>query len=148
MGVERTCLIKEELKTAKDLANGEERCPLEYGFDIFCGKWKPRILCLLGASGILRYSELRREMSNVSDAVLAQALKSLVDEGIIERRQFPEIPPRVEYALTEKGQSVIPILKSICRWSRTYEVETNLRAPKNCRGCMQRGADGEASEQF
>ena len=107
MGIDsRTCLLKREAQGEPIVpaAELEERCPLEYGFDIFCGKWKPRILCLLGATGTMRYSELRREMQNVSDAVLAQALKSLADEAIIERRQYPEIPPRVEYALTEKGR--------------------------------------------
>lgn len=138
MGIDsRTCLLKREAQGEPIVpaAELEERCPLEYGFDIFCGKWKPRILCLLGATGTMRYSELRREMQNVSDAMLAQALKSLADEAIIERRQYPEIPPRVEYALTEKGRSAIPILKSICRWSRKYGADAALRAPKNCRGC-------------
>ncbi len=130
----RKCLIRREEQT-EGLAGDEERCPLEYGFEIFCGKWKPRILCLLGTSETMRYSALRREMANVSDTVLAQALKSLADEGIVERRQYAEIPPRVEYTLTEKGRLVLPILKSICRWSRAYGNEATLRSARDCKGC-------------
>ena len=74
------------------------RCPLEYGLDVFGGKWKSRILCVL-SDGPLRYSVLRDEMADVSDAALASALKELATDGLVVRRQFEEIPPRVEYAL-------------------------------------------------
>ena len=77
------------------------RCPLEYGLDVFGGKWKSRIICVLAAQRTLRYSELRSEMANVSDAVLSAALKELMADGIVARESFDEIPPRVEYSLTE-----------------------------------------------
>ena len=91
------------------------RCPLEYGLAVFGGKWKSRIICALAAQRTLRYSELRAEMANVSDAVLSVALKELMADGIVARESFDEIPPRVEYSLTEKGTSVVPILQSICK---------------------------------
>ena len=90
------------------------RCPLEYGLEVFGGKWNSRIICVLAAKEVLRYSELRREMGNITDAVLAAALKELITNGIVKRQSYDEIPPRVEYSLTEKGNSVIPILQSIC----------------------------------
>ena len=90
------------------------RCPLEYGLEIFGGKWNSRIICVLAAKQTLRYSELRKEMGNITDAVLASTLKALIANGIVSRKSFDEIPPRVEYALTEKGASVVPILQSIC----------------------------------
>ena len=80
------------------------RCPLEYGLAIFGGKWKSRIICVLSATEKLRYSELRREMCNITDAVLASTLKDLIEDGIIERKSYDEIPPRVEYMLTQKGE--------------------------------------------
>lgn len=86
------------------------RCPLEYGLDVFGGKWKSRIICVLADKKVLRYSSLRKEMINITDAVLASALKELISDGIIDRHQYDEIPPRVEYSLTEKGKSVVPIL--------------------------------------
>ena len=99
------------------------RCPLEYGLAIFGGKWKSRIICVLAVNEKLRYSQLRKEMYNITDAVLAATLKDLVEDGIAERKSYDEIPPRVEYSLTEKGKSVVPILQSICQWSDIFYKE-------------------------
>ena len=105
-----------EPKYAKDI-----RCPLEYGLKVFGGKWKSRIICVLAEKKKLRYSALRRDMANISDAILAATLKELIADQLVAREQFNEIPPRVEYRLTEKGESVVPILQSICRWAGLYE---------------------------
>ena len=111
------------------------RCPLEYGLELFGGKWKSRILCVLSEQGTLRYSILRREMGNISDAVLAATLKELIRDGLVERRQFDEIPPRVEYSLSAKGDSVVPILQSICRWAGAYHRQTGEHTPARCQRC-------------
>ena len=111
------------------------RCPLEYGLDIFGGKWKSRIICVLAERDALRYSVLRREMSNITDAVLAATLKELLADEMIARRQFEEIPPRVEYCLTEKGKSVVPILQSICRWAGIYHHEDPEKELCHCQKC-------------
>ena len=111
------------------------RCPLEYGLEVFGGKWKPRIICVLSEKKVLRYSALRVELTDIADPVLASALRELMVDGIIQRRQFEEIPPRVEYSLTEKGNSVVPILQSICRWSGAYHREENEHALAQCRKC-------------
>lgn len=91
------------------------RCPLEYGLTIFGGKWKSRVIYILAEKGTLRYSAIREEMTNITDAVLASTLTKLITDEIIRRQQFNEIPPRVEYELTQKGQSVLPILQTICQ---------------------------------
>ncbi len=111
------------------------RCPLEYGLDIFGGKWKSRVICVLAEKKTLRYSALRKEMTNITDAVLASTLKELMADGIIERAQFNEIPPRVEYSLTDKGISVVPILQSICRWSGAYHKEDSENTLLQCQKC-------------
>ncbi|MDG5856196.1 winged helix-turn-helix transcriptional regulator [Clostridium beijerinckii] len=111
------------------------RCPLEYGLEIFGGKWKSRIICVLAGKGTLRYSVLRKEMSNITDAVLASTLKELIANDIVLRKSFDEIPPRVEYCLTEKGNSVVPILQSICRWSGAYHKEDNENTMTQCKKC-------------
>ena len=111
------------------------RCPLEYGLEIFGGKWKSRIICVLAEKKSLRYSVLRREMSNITDAVLAAALKELLADGIIVRHQFNEIPPRVEYNLTDKGKSVVPILQSICQWAGLYHHENTEHSLSQCQKC-------------
>ena len=111
------------------------RCPLEYGLDVFGGKWKSRIICVLAENQVMRYSALRKEMMNITDAVLASTLKELLAHGMVQRKQFDEIPPRVEYCLTEKGQSVLPILQSICHWSGAYHREDNENTLAQCQKC-------------
>lgn len=114
------------------------RCPLEYGMSVFGGKWKSRILCVL-TDGPMRYSKLRSEMVDVTDAALASALKDLENSGLIARKQYEEIPPRVEYRLTEKGLTVIPILQNICNWSGLYYNEVDEKASGKCQRCDFRG---------
>ena len=111
------------------------RCPLEYGLDIFGGKWKSRIICVLAEKNMLRYSGIRKEMTNITNAVLSATLKELIADQIVERKQYNEIPPRVEYFLTEKGLSVVPILKSICMWSGAYHKEENENTLTQCQKC-------------
>lgn len=111
------------------------RCPLEHGLETFGGKWKSRIICVLAAKEVLRYSALRKEMGNITDAVLASALKDLIGKQIVARRSYDEIPPRVEYSLTERGRSVVPILQSICQWSGIYYKEDYSNTMTQCQKC-------------
>lgn len=104
------------------------RCPLEYGLEVFGGKWKSRVICVLADKKTLRYSELRTELVNITDAVLSTTLKALIADDIVSRKSYDEIPPRVEYSLTEKGLSVMPILQSICDWSCAF---TRKKLTKN-----------------
>lgn len=112
------------------------RCPLEYGLEVFGGKWKSRIICVLAEKKTLRYSELRTEMVNITDAVLSTTLKALIADDIVSRKSYDEIPPRVEYSLTEKGLSVMPILQSICDWSGAfYKKDNNNKETSQCMKC-------------
>ena len=74
-------------------------------------------------------------MYNITDAVLATTLKDLMEDGIIDRQSFDEIPPRVEYTLTEKGKSVVPILQSICQWSDVFYKDDVEREMAQCQKC-------------
>ena len=120
-------------KTQQDI-----RCPLEYGLELFGGRWKSRIICVLAEKKRLRYSEIRREMVNITDAVLASTLKELIRDNMVERKSFDEIPPRVEYFLTQKGESVVPILQSICRWSGAFHRQEGEHMMAQCRKCDYR----------
>ncbi len=126
-------MAKYEKKLEEDI-----RCPLEYGLTIFGGKWKSRIICVLNANEKLRYSAIRKEMVNITDAVLAATLKELIEEGIVNRKSYDEIPPHVEYSLTEKGKSVVPILQSICEWSGIFYKEDNDHTLTQCQKCDHR----------
>ena len=111
------------------------RCPLEYGLDVFGGRWKSRIICVLASEGTLRYSELRRALANISDAVLSSEVKELIASGMVMRKSYDEIPPRVEYSLTEKGASVVPILQSICQWAGLFTRDVAGDALPHCSKC-------------
>lgn len=113
----------------------EIRCPLECRLDIFGGKWNSRIICVLAEKHILRYSEIRNEMTDITDAVLAATLKKLISDNIVRREQYDEIPPKVEYSLTEKGKSVVPILQSICKWSGAYHKSGSDHIMAQCQKC-------------
>ena len=102
-------------KVPKDI-----RCPVERGMDILGGKWNGRVVCVLSKRERLRYNELRSELVNVTDAALSSALRSLTENGIVERTQFEEIPPRVEYSLTEKGRDLLPVFYAILQWGMKY----------------------------
>ena len=111
------------------------RCPLEYGLAVFGGKWKSRIICVLSANEKLRYSEIRKEMYNITDAVLTLNLKDLITDGIVDRKAYDESPPKVEYSLTEKGYSVVPILQSICQWSDIFYKNDSENTMSQCQKC-------------
>lgn len=127
-----------EPKLAKDI-----RCPLEYALDLFGGKWKSRIICVLAERGVLRYGELKNEMHDITDTILSSTLKALMKDALVERQQFEEIPPRVEYRLTAKGESVVPILQNICVWAeRYYRDDESTRKLSHCQKCDYKGGCG------
>lgn len=103
--------------------------------EIFGGKWNSRIICVLAAKKVLRYSELRKEMANITDAVLASMLKDLIANEIVVRKSYDEIPPRVEYSLSEKGESVVPILQSICKWAGIFNKNDIENTMSHCQKC-------------
>lgn len=90
-------MIMYQKKLAADI-----RCPLEYGLNVFGGKWKSRIICVLAQNNKLRYSELRKELANITDAVLAAALKELIVDDMVERKAYNEIPPHVDMSLRKR----------------------------------------------
>ena len=99
------------------------RCPFEYALQIFGGKWKSRIICLLHNMGPLRFNRISDEMGKIGDSVLAAALQELQENGIVSRAVYGEVPPRVEYSLTPAGEDLLPIYYEIARWSQRHLPE-------------------------
>lgn len=93
-----------------------KKYPFEYTLSIINGKWKIRIMYLLSVNSILRYGELKLELPGVTHKMLAKQLKEMETDGILNRKEYKQVPPKVEYSLTEKGESLIPIINSICNW--------------------------------
>jgi DNA-binding HxlR family transcriptional regulator len=84
------------------------------------GKWKPPILYLL-SSGTLRFSELKRNISGITQKMLAQELREMEADGLISRKIYPVVPPKVEYTLTTYGKSLEPILKGMSEWGKKHK---------------------------
>ena len=95
-------------------------CPLHKTMSMIGGKYKTEILWNLMEHGTLRYSELHRYMPSATDKMLAQQLRELERDELITRTVYPVVPPRTEYALTAFGESLIPILDTMCEWGSNY----------------------------
>ncbi|MDR3641273.1 MAG: helix-turn-helix domain-containing protein [Humidesulfovibrio sp.] len=105
----------------KELGGKKYRCFFELALSVMGGKWKPIILYHLGQAGVLRFSELRRGMPEVTDRMLTRQLRELEADGLIHREVYRQVPPRVEYSLTESGLGLFPILVTMRDWGAGYE---------------------------
>jgi len=94
-------------------------CPVCRTAEIVCGKWTLLIIRDL-AEGRSRFCELERSLAGISPRTLSLRLRALEEEGIVARRTFPEVPPRVEYALTEKGRALVPIVEDMRAYGRKW----------------------------
>ncbi len=83
----------------------------------FSGKWSILILCILAENEKTRFNQIGRAIPDISPKVLTSNLKTLEEDNLVKRELFPEIPPRVEYSLTEKGKTLIPILHNLINWA-------------------------------
>ncbi|WP_432734923.1 winged helix-turn-helix transcriptional regulator [Maridesulfovibrio sp. FT414] len=106
---------------AKKIGNKEYRCFFELSLQVLGGKWKPIIVYHLARCKVLRYGELRRTLDGISERMLVRQLKELEDDGVVFRKAYPEVPPRVEYSLTDIGKKLLPILLSLREWGIEYE---------------------------
>jgi DNA-binding HxlR family transcriptional regulator len=106
------------------IKNGKTyHCPVEAALDVIGGKWKPLILWALG-DNVLRFGELQKGLPGVNAKMLTKQLRELEKDGVIRRTVYPEVPPRVDYAITEFGETLIPVLQALCNWGAHYlEIE-------------------------
>lgn len=93
-----------------------EKCPLNRALGLIGGKWKMQIICTLHNNGPTRYNRLKRSLDGVSNTVLAAALRELEADGLVVRREYLEVPVRVEYEIAPRCRSLIPILDDLGRW--------------------------------
>jgi len=91
-------------------------CGLKRVIDTIGGKWKIMILCIIDKNEVVRYGEINRSIHGITNTMLANSLKELEANGLIERKQYDEMPVRVEYNLTEKTKNLIPILLELKKW--------------------------------
>jgi DNA-binding HxlR family transcriptional regulator len=104
-------------------------CPIRQVVSRFGDKWSLLVLFLLNRSesGVLRFNEMRRFMTDCSQKMLSQTLKNLEQSHLVHREVFPEVPPRVEYSLTDTGRSLMPVLTALIDWGKEHfnEVVTD-----------------------
>ncbi len=102
------------------LLNNEFNCEKELTMSIISGKYKIVIIWHLGNEGPHRYSELFRLFKDISNRILTKQLRELEQDGIISRKIYPVVPPKVEYHLTELGESILPIVNDMWRWGKEH----------------------------
>lgn len=102
-------------------------CPLERAIDILGGKWKIKLIWIIYSYKTIRFNQLKRELDGITDIMLTKILKSLVAENIVHREQFNEIPPHVEYSLTENGVKLVESLSEIRTWIKSQNQPSNLQ---------------------
>jgi DNA-binding HxlR family transcriptional regulator len=104
----------------------EYHCPIEATLDVIGGKWKVVILFWL-RDDIRRFSDLRRRIPGISERMLIHQLRELEADGIVDRKLFPEVPPKVEYSLTDYGRTLRPITDLMCNWGKNHLRRTASR---------------------
>ena len=103
-----------------EFKNKKYSCPFEITIDLIGGKWKPLIIWRLGRKGTLRFNELKSELPNITQKMLTQQLRELEADNLVARKVYPQVPPKVEYSLTDLGSSLMPILSMMCKWGDNY----------------------------
>jgi DNA-binding HxlR family transcriptional regulator len=110
---------------ALNMRNKEYACTFEITMDLIGGKWKPIIIWHLGTKGTKRFSELKKLIPQITQKMLTQQLRELESDSLVERKVYPQVPPKVEYSLTDLGESLMPILRLMCVWGEKYYEKVN-----------------------
>jgi len=94
--------------------------PFEYTLSIVSGKWKLKIMYVLICLGTVRYGLLKKNIEGITHKMLSSQLKELESFGIVLRNEYPQVPPKVEYSLTLKGKSLVPLVQTMCDWGKEW----------------------------
>lgn len=104
------------MKTLITYSKENDFCPVAFALRAIEGKWKLPVLWVLTQNGTLRYNELRRAVEGITNMMLTSTLKELENDGLITRTQYNEIPPHVDYCLSEAGIKLLPVLDELAKW--------------------------------
>jgi DNA-binding HxlR family transcriptional regulator len=109
-----------------NIKNKEYTCTFEIAIDLIGGKWKPIIIWHLGTKGTKRFNELKKLLPKITQKMLTQQLRELEDDSLVERKVYPQVPPKVEYSLTDLGESLMPILGMMNDWGEKYYEKVDI----------------------
>ncbi len=117
------------MKKTQEAAGEKRDCPVRKALHVLGGKWKLLIISEIGGE-VRRYSSLRRQIPEITERMLIRELKSLAEEGLLEKKSFGEVPPRVEYSLTEKGRLALKLVDQLaCFGAQLAEEQAPVSAP-------------------
>lgn len=117
-----TIVDNQEDKSENKIIFDENSCPVTATMKVLGGKWKPILINAIYLTAPARFGELKRSVKGITQSMLTQQLRELEDDGVISRKIYAEIPPRVEYTLTEFGLSLSPIMLAMAKWGEEYRM--------------------------
>ncbi|OYQ36743.1 transcriptional regulator [Flavobacterium cyanobacteriorum] len=118
-----TNIDNQSIKNEKKFIFGENSCPVTATMQVLGGKWKAILINAIYHTSPARFGELKRSVKGITQSMLTSQLRELEDDGIISRKIYAEIPPRVEYTLTEFGLTLSPIMLSMAEWGKEYRLK-------------------------
>lgn len=118
-----TNIDSQVVNSEKKFIFDEDSCPVTATMKVLGGKWKPILLNAIYQTAPARFGELKRNVKGITQSMLTSQLRELEDDGLISRKIYAEIPPRVEYTLTEFGLTLGPIIMALAEWGITYRLK-------------------------
>jgi DNA-binding HxlR family transcriptional regulator len=128
--INNTIVDNQVFKNEKNFVFDENSCPVTATMQVLGGKWKAILINAIYLTSPARFGELKRSIKGITQSMLTQQLRELEDDGLISRKIYAEIPPRVEYTLTEFGHTLSPIMQSMAKWGEEYRMK-NQQASNN-----------------
>lgn len=123
-----------------------EICPLRLAMDIIGGKWRLNIICLLKDGCPMRYNEIKRGVTGITNVMLSQSLKHLEEYNIVHREQYNEVPVRVEYRLTDNGRTLLSVLEQLSDWGNQY-IQKHEGYSSHCGLCLYNGDGAQSNKE-
>lgn len=117
-----TNIDNQSIETKKTFIFDENNCPVTATMKVLGGKWKPILINAIYFTAPARFGELKRSVIGITQSMLTQQLRELEDDGIISRKIYAEIPPKVEYTLTEFGLTLSPVIQTMAKWGEEFKL--------------------------
>jgi len=117
-----TNIDNQEIESKKTFIFDENNCPVTATMKVLGGKWKPILINAIYFTAPARFCELKRSVIGITQSMLTQQLRELEDDGIISRKIYAEIPPKVEYTLTDFGLTLSPVIQTMAKWGEEYKL--------------------------
>jgi DNA-binding HxlR family transcriptional regulator len=133
-----TITDNQEIKSGKEIIFDENTCPVTATMKVLGGKWKSILLNAIYLTSPARFGELKRSVVGITQSMLTSQLRELEDDSIITRKIYAEIPPRVEYTLTEFGLTLSPIIQSMAEWGKQYRLMNESKKLPNQRSTKKK----------